>query len=60
VHITSLLASLAAGVRGLAFERMTALHTAVPIATFRCDALARCCAFVDERRVATNAGGCGR
>jgi len=33
------------------------LDTGLPIATFHCDAPARCCAFADEQRiVAGNAG----
>jgi hypothetical protein len=43
-------ASFAAGVRELALERMTALHTGVLIATFR-SAPSACGAFADERRI---------
>jgi hypothetical protein len=45
-----MVASFAAGVRELALDRMTALHTAVLIATFRCDAPARCGALRRVRR----------
>jgi hypothetical protein len=46
----------------LALERRAILHTRVLIATFRCDAPARCGAFADERRVvaATPAAGMDR
>ena len=35
----------------LELERIAPLHTGALIATFRCDAPARCGAFADERRV---------
>jgi hypothetical protein len=54
----ALFASFAAGVRELALERMTALHTGVLIATFRSAPSARCGAFADARRiVASDEGG---
>jgi len=54
-----MVASFAAGVRELALDRMTALHTAVLIATFGRDTPARCGAFVDERRIVAG-DACGR
>jgi hypothetical protein len=44
--------------RELDLERTAPLRTALLVATFRCAALARCGAFVDERRiVAGDEGG---
>ena len=51
----SLVTSFTAGVREPALERITALHTDVLIAAFRCDAPALCGVFADRRRVV--AGG---
>jgi hypothetical protein len=45
------------GVRELAVEQMTALHTGVLIATFRRAAPARGGAFCDERRFDAGDGG---
>jgi hypothetical protein len=56
----SLVASCAAGVRRLALERITALHTAALIATFGCDAPARGGAFADERRDVSGGEADGR
>jgi hypothetical protein len=47
--------SFAEGVRELALERMTALHTTVLIATFRCDAPARRGAFAEQRHIVAGA-----